>query len=156
MIYEVDGQRFDDIDDVLDYCIEDDYHEDDDGAFKDWVNNEYSGVSINGEYYEAYDIVEALNSYDLDNLREQYCDEMNDSDKGEARWALEHASDGDYVYVQSYTVHVYNDNSGDYDGDEELENLRERLSQDNVAKIEKEKEEKKNENDIMNILQVIK
>lgn len=123
MIYRVieDGFETDDIDSVIDHCVSRDYYDEDDDYYENWVNDNYEGVSIEGTYYSAYEILE--NFGDLCLVLDEYKDSMTSSAKEEADWDLRHADPGDKIDVQGCTVEVLCDDdldTGDYDGDEEL------------------------------------
>lgn len=153
MIYEVDDKEFTSIDEVIDYCIDDEYHSDD-GDFEGWVNDNYYGVDIFGDHYYPYDIVEALNSYAFGELRDRYCEEMNDADREQAEYDLHSAHPGDYVDIQGYSVLV---KDGDKVDDEIIENatiesLRERLAEKEKLRQQEASEEEKTENDIMSLI----
>ena len=129
---------FDDPDDVIDYCIEDDYHEDDD-YFEEWVNDREDSVTINGETYYPYQILENIDYGNLRDLREQYCEYMNEDDADDARSNMRHASIGDRFWIQNYEVYVIEDwevpeserceEPGDYP-DEYVDELRERIEKE--------------------------
>ena len=155
MRYKVDDEYFDEIDEVLDYCIQDDYHWDDD-YFEEWVNDTEDNVTINGETYYPYTILESLAPSELEDLREQFCERMNDDDRSEARWGLRNANVGDEVDLQAYTIYVVEDeNCEDYDdtdGDITLDELKQKLQD---AKRLAEEENKAEENDLMDMFQII-
>ena len=144
---------FDSIDDVLGYCIDESYHEDDD-YFEEWLNEMYNGVEICGTYYSAYDILSNADDGNLHDALNDFCESQNESDWENADWELRRAKSGDTVYVQAYEVEVIDDESGDYDGDDEefdIENLR-RIVEEKAVENEEEKE---NEKDIMSLFQHI-
>ena len=148
MIYKVDGNEFETIDKVLDYCIVEDYHRDDD-EFENWVNEYYNGAEIYGDYYKPYDILEALDTYSLNCLRDDYCSECNERDREDAEDELLGAKDGDTVYVQNYTVEVCDNEEAEED-EEDIHAICERLKKE---KETKKAEETKDENDLMMLFQ---
>ena len=147
---------FDDIDDVLDFCIEDDYHEDDNYEFEDWVCKMYDGVTIAGTYYSAYTILENAEDGLLDNLLRDYCESANDSDYENGEYELKNAYAGEKIDVQAYTIRVEDDDedeAGDYDGDFSIETLRQSIEAQKNAYNTTSIEEKENEKDIMSLFQ---
>ena len=151
-VYGEEEPIFDTIDEVLEYCIKDDYHEDDD-YFEEWVNDCYDRVTINGSTYYPYDILRELDYSNLDDLKEQYCENENENDESNARWELGRANVGDEVYVQGYCVHVIDDApAGDFDGDDALEILRSRLEEIEKYNKQLNEEEKKDEQDLLQII----
>lgn len=160
MKYCVDDKTFYDINDVIEYCIDSDYHEEDD-YFEEWVNDRYGSIEIYGDSYYAYDILNNCDSYALDRLRYAYCEESNDTDIDEARYDLEHASVGDEIDIQRYTVEVLDesddsddDDSGDFDGDD-IESVRKFVEEQRIIKEQENIEDKKNEDDLMSLFQTI-
>ena len=156
MRYKINYQEviFDDIEDVLDYCIQEDYHEDDD-YFEEWVNDCYDRVTINGSTYYPFDILNELDFNNLQELKAQYCEESNETDRDQGRYELNRADAGDEVYIQGYEVIVMEDlpeATGDYDGDDELTTLRSRLEE--IENIRKQQDEtnKKEEQDLLQII----
>jgi len=142
-----DEELLDTVDEVLDYCIDEDYHRDDDD-FDEWVNDQYDGAEINGYEYSAYEIISSFNDDNWDELKRRFCEERNESDCGDARYDLSEGDIGDEIEIQAYTVRLVEDDyeSGDYDGDKEVEVYLEE---------QREKEDKEIEQGIMNIIQVI-
>ena len=158
MKFKVDDEIFYDIRDVLDYCISEDYHEDDD-EFEEYVNERYGYITINGEEYYAYDILDEMDSSNKYELLREYCESQNDNDIEEAEYELDRADPGDEVYIQCYTVEVLEDDteseeSGDYDGDN-IENVRKFIEEQNILKQSAAAAEKKTEDDMMKMFQVI-
>lgn len=155
MKYIVDDERiFNDIDEVISYCIDDDYHADDD-YFVEWVNDSYSSVTIAGRNFDPYEILEGCAEYLLDDLRSQYCEERNEDDTDEARRALSRAHDGDEIFIQSYVVRVENEENEEEDETETIttiETLREKLELEE-NKIDEEEEATKR--GVLGILQVV-
>lgn len=131
MKYIVDDETFEEVDDVIDFCMDADYHWDDDG-FEEWVNELESPVQLFGCTYYVYDILRELDDAQLNELRTEYCEEANRTDEDEARHELYRASDGDVIWVQGYRVECVEEeleDTGDTDGDEVLIALRMKLEQ---------------------------
>ena len=156
-IVEDEDEIFETIEDAVDYCISDEWHEDDD-AFGEWVNDHYEGVEINGYYYSAYEIIGAIDDDNWRELKDMYCEECNERDREEAIGDLQGACVGDEIEIQGYTVRVIDDDysTGDLDGDgEDIESIRVRIETEK-AQIEVEiQEEKKREDDLLKLIQVI-
>lgn len=156
MRYKVDDKYFDEYEEAIDYCIEERWHEDDD-YFKEWVNDTYGSIEINGDWYSAYDILDNMDSSNLDSLLDDFCERMNEDDKDEARYELKRADVGEEIYVHNSTIIVVDDEE-DCDGDKaiaSIENLRNFIEEQKILKEIAENEEKKNEDDFMSLFQVI-
>lgn len=151
-----DGDEIlDSIDDVLDRCIHDSYHEDDD-YFEEWVNDNYDRVTINGETYYPYDILHEMDYSNLSDLKDCYCQNENETDADNARYELEHAHPGDEVYVQGYTVYVINDEEKIEEQEEtsecSLETLRSKLQEIEAMRKQAAEEIEKEEYDLLQII----
>jgi len=166
MRYRVNDCVFEDIDELLDEYADEDYHWDDD-YFEDWVNETYHSIYINGTNYYAYDILDHMASDELRDLREQYCEDETENDKENARYELRNADPGDTVDFQAYTIEVLDDEEpGDYDGDEgveavavhaeTIEAVRMFIDEQKMLQEHAEAENKKTEDDMMSLFQVIK
>jgi len=155
---EEDDEVFDSIEDAVNYCIDDDWHWDDD-YFEEWVNDTEDNVTIYGHTYYPYEILDNCDSDTLHDLHRQYCENCNDDDKEEACRELERSLPGDRVECQGYVIQVLEDyedeETGDTDGDEALEILRKRLQEIEAVNIETQENEKKDENDLMNMFQIV-
>lgn len=163
MKYRIKGTNtvFENIEDVLDYCIDDDYH-DDDNYFEDWVNETYSDykVSLMGYEINLYSIAENCSNGLYNELLDSFKCEMNDYDREEANNELNNADPDDEIEIQAYTVQVIQEE----EEEEEEENpetsldiedaiLRcRKMIEKNLSdqKIEMEKE-KQAEDDLMNV-----
>ena len=106
IIYRIDEQEFEDVDSVLDYCLDEDDYRDDDDDFEEWVNNKHDGATINGYDYSAYEIIRAMNDDNEWELKNQFCEERYEDDRNDYRYDLENAEDGDWITVHDYDVHV--------------------------------------------------
>ena len=155
---EENDEVFDTIDEAIDYCIDEDWHWDDD-YFEEWVNDTEDHVTINGNTYYPYDILEHCDDDNLTDLHRAYCESCNSDDADEARRELERSEPGDQVECQGYIIRVLEDyeyeETGDMDGDEALETLRKRLQEIEAANIETQENEKKTENDLLNMFQIV-
>jgi len=158
MKFIVDGETFEDIEAVLDYCISDDYYDDDD-YFEEWVNETYGSIEIAGDTYYAYDIIDNAGDGNMNYLHERYNEDKNDNDRDETRYQLEHASDGDEIYCQNYVIKVVDDK--DYDEEDEnenssrLEDVRRFVDEQKLIEQQKKETDKQNEDAVMTLFQVI-
>lgn len=157
MKYYIDEEEFDSVEDVLDYCIEDDYHEDDE-YFEEWVNTTYGSFTINGEEYWAYDIVNDEGGSNYRDLLDRYCENENDNDREKAEWELFNAKNEEEVYIQRYTVLCEEDDvkeSDDTDDDDHLAMTRSYIEEQKLLDMQKKETEKKDEDDLMKVFQII-
>lgn len=125
MLYRVVNENFtsEDIDDIIDYCVDQEAYLDDYDGYEDNVNEEYGSITINGTTYDAYDILDKFE--DLNSAMEDYNTMMVDNDIENARYDLRHMDVGDEIYIQGNKVVAEElddedeeDTTGDYDGDE--------------------------------------
>jgi len=158
MRYLVNETYYDDIDDVINACIEDDYHEDDE-CFEEWLNDEYGYITIAGQTFHAYDILDSMNDYLLEEERDEFCERMNDNDREDAMYDLRHAKPGDTVYIHRSEVSCVEDEEDDddenYNREESLEAVRTFVEEQKLLADAKAAEEKVEEDDIMRMFQVI-
>lgn len=159
MRYLVNETYYDDIDDVINACIEDDYHEEDE-CFEEWLNDEYGYITIAGQTFHAYDILDSMNDYLLEEERDEFCERMNDNDREDALYDLRHAKPGDTVYIHRSEVSCIEDEEEDdddenYNREESLEAVRIFVEEQKLLADAKAAEEKAEEDDIMKMFQVI-
>lgn len=155
MIYRVDDEVFYDIDAVLDYCISEDYHSDDYDEFEDWVNEAYGSIDIAGERFYAYNILDKMDESTFYALKDDYCEEENDRDRGDARYELEHAESGDRVECQGYTIYVEEEKGQEEPDNDVIESTRANLEAERVREIEEQETEINAENEYLKMFQVI-
>lgn len=167
MYYKINGEDeiYTDIDSVIEYCIDSDYHWDDE-YFEEWINDCYDYIEIRGVRFEAYDILRNMDEYLLDDLRKEYCQAENENDECNARYELENADAGDEIYIQGQIVKCF-EASGNYDGDKELQDDRKQISSKAIEDVkaylaeQKEQEtkyaaaEKEKEDELLKVFQVI-
>lgn len=148
MYYLIDNdpeRRFDDEDELMEYCIPDDYYDDCEDEFCDYLDGEYGSINIAGNTYYANDILRDNDEGDYDDLYEEWRRDRVNSDREDALYHLRRAEHGDHIYVGNETVYVYDDTleSGDFDGDNSI--LVERLEETLKQNLEAEKEEPKSD-----------
>ena len=152
-IVQEDGYETDDIDMVIDHCIDGEYHRDDD--IEEWINDTYSSYSIGGYSYSAYEILDRFD--DLGDFRDEYCESCDESDADEARWELRHAINGERISIQSYTVIVRIEDDATactehetaVSGEEMLESLRKSVE---LIRSQSKEIEQQNESTLQNYL----
>lgn len=153
MKYRVEDSVFETMHEAVDYCISDSWH-DDDEYFEEWVNDRESGIEINGTYYNAYEIVCAFEDGNWSDLKEQFCESMNDSDREEALYELRHAEAGESVDCQGYTIYVISDTE-DCDSDDCIDNVRQYVEDRKIVEKEEKEKNKQNEDELIKLFQVI-
>ena len=154
MRYKInDDQVLDDIEEVIECCIDCDYHKDDD-YFEEWVNDNYDHVEINGETYMPYDIVSNLDYSNLRDMQENYCTEENENDEENARFELTHGRIGSVVWIQGNEVLIMDDEyeNEEVDSEDSMTALRVRLAQNKAILEQDIQEMKKNELDLLQII----
>ena len=155
MKYRVDDEVFDNVDDAIDYCISEDYHRDDDYDFEDWVNDRECGAEINGYSYNAFEIISAIDDGNWSELKNAFCESMNDSDRENTRYELIHSEIGDSVDCQDCTIYVIaDDDCGDYDGND-IEEVRQFVNDRKMIEEEENKKNKQNEDELVRLFQTI-
>ena len=150
-IVEETDAVFYEINEVIDYCISGDYHDEDDDSFEEYVNDNYEDVEIYGRTFYPYEILAEMDEDRLNDLRQDYCEYMNQCDRDNAWEELEHAAVDDVVYIQGYTVKVQEEEK-EIDDDNTIEALRIRLA---AQKEEFKQSKAQEENDLKELIQVI-
>lgn len=155
------NEIYDDVDEAIEQCIEEDWHKDDD-YFEEWVNDRYDYIDINGERYMPYDILDNMDQSNLDELRDEYCEYENENDWDNARYELNHGRIGEVVTVHDKTIEIIEDEDENEDEDynengylETVEDVRERLKQENEFKVEQTIQTEKDEKDLMSMFQIV-
>lgn len=167
MRYKVEDEIFEDYEDAIEYCISEDFHEDDD-YFTDWVNDNYDSVEINGVTYHPYDILDNAGDGNMYDVLREYCEAMNESDADDARYELRRTDIGDDIYLQGYTIEVIEDEYDDEEDEEDtetedndcngnaIERTRQYIEDQNMLNELTAAENKKNEDELMSLFQVIR
>lgn len=84
----------------------------------------------------------------------EYCEDQNNYDAEEARYELERADNGEVVYIQGYKVTCI-DESGDYDGDDNVQ-PEEKIDPVKVVKETLEMQKIKEEKDFSDLVQILR
>ena len=118
MKYQVDDKIFEIPEEAIDYCIDEDWHADDD-EFEFWVNDSYGSFTINGTEYSAFDIIGEVRDNNYYNLLNEYCEMCNNDDWDNALRELEKTSPGETVEVHGNHILVLD--FEEYEDDQETE-----------------------------------
>ena len=164
MRYKVNGEIFDDPEDAVECCISEDYHKNDD-YFEEWVNDNWGSIEIAGYTYYAYDILDKAG--DLYSFLDDFCESMNEADRDDAIYELTHSDEGDEVYCQGDIIECIKDEYDDDEYDDEdyevkfaqpnaLERLRIAIEQAQAECESAAAEEKRADDDMLKMFQVIK
>ena len=154
MLYVVEGTDFssDSIDEVIDFCIEYDYHDENDSYFYEWVDEVYDSVEVAGRDYCASEIIREFGTEG--DVLDSYRESENENDSENARFELRHAGDGEEVVIQQYTVRCYEDR-GDTDGDETLEDIRQKVEAAEKSRKEEQEKDQFSEDSYMSLFQML-
>jgi len=134
--------------DITRYDTSDDY-------FEEWVNDHYSGTTIEGEYYSPYDI---LSRFDDENLvLDEFRDYMLQSDYDNAEYDLRNARVGYDVYFQDFIITVQEEEAEEEEEEEVdyLASLRLKVSNDRAFVQNEKNEEEKSRNEYEQLFQRI-
>lgn len=147
-----------DIDEVIDYCISEDFHADDEDCFENWVNDTCDGTEIAGVNYSPYEILERFDN--LSDVIDSYCQYANEEDADNARYELRHADIGERIYIQAYEVICEEEEPEEeeefYGGDDRsLEALREVVACEQLALETERRLDEENKNDYLSLFQTI-
>lgn len=121
MYYLVNNEdRYDDIDSVLEACINQEYYEEDEDGFEEYIDCE-GRVDVCGYEWYPSEILRNMGVYDEELVH--WAEGQVDNAYENYNYELRHAHVGDTVYVCNYDVDVCEDEiepTGDTDGDEEI------------------------------------
>lgn len=152
------GEVFDDYEDAIDYCIVEDYHEDD-SYFEEWVNNQYESAYICGVTYHPYDILEMADDGNMRDVRYEFMECLNEEDRENARCELRRADIGDEIEVHYETIEVIEDDEVEDEeqkySEESIELTRNFIAEQKLLNEQKNDIESKEDEDFMKFFQVI-
>ena len=151
------GYTTTDVDEVIDYCISEDFHTEDDDYFEDWVNDTYDGTEIAGVDYSPYEILKQFER--VSDVLDSYCQHATENDYDNARYELLHADVGERIYIQDYEVICEEEveEQGDvYDCDgDALERLREEIETERMCIETAKKMDEQEKDAYLNLFQTI-
>lgn len=121
MYYLIDNDenlRYDNIEDVLDYCVSVEYFENDTDGFNDYLNEDGS-IEIEGyEYYPA-DILWHMDRDAYNRELHYWAENQIDDARENGEYELEHTSPGESCWICNSRVYVYDDDEDEEEEDNE-------------------------------------
>lgn len=150
MLYKVIGCDYEsnDIDEIINYCLDEDYHDERDDDFSEWVDERYDYIDIGDTRYYASEIIDKFGCPgDVVHYYQEY---MYELDEDEARDNLRAADVGEEVYIQAYTVRCYEDEPEE-DDDEYVEPV---CSEDLIERERAKIEARKNEDELNDLIDI--
>lgn len=157
MYYLIDNDedlKYYDISDVLDYCVTQEYFEEDTDSFCDYLNQD-GNIDVSGYEFEPSDILYTMNSDAYYQELRYWAENQVESSKGDYEYELERALPGSSVYVCGYQVYVYEDeNESDEEelSSEDYSKLEEKIARQKQDETRIKKEAEKTENDFLSAL----
>lgn len=164
MYYKLDGneERFDSVDDVLDYCVDIEHFTEDTESFDSWLDESEGEICVRGWSFAASAILYEMNhdAY-VQELAEWANDEV-ESYKNDYRPDVENlVPGGDPVYLCGYTIRAFDDDedededeeeAADDDNAERLKSLEEKLASEKAEQAELEEQQAKTEVEFLSAL----
>lgn len=160
MYYLLDNdpdQRYEEneIDDLIETCYPDDYYEDDDEGFRDYLNEEYGYITIYGEEFSAAEVLEAMNEDVYENRKEDWvADQLNET-RDDAGYTLRHIRAGSYEYVGNFCVYAYEDDAPEEEMVGITEEMQFRLEEMTEKEHAEQKEDELRAQNFESLFQVI-
>ena len=161
MYYLVDNDediRFDDVSDVLDYCVNSEYYEDDADSFNDWLDQEGT-IEVSGYEFNPSEVLHDMN---YDGYRRElrcWAEDRAESEREDAVYDLEHTAPGGECWICGYRVYVYDDNEEEDEEDNsehehifDFARLEEKLQQQKQEELNVSREEEKTADDFLSVL----
>ena len=160
MYYLIDNDenlRYDDIEDVLDYCVTSEYYENDTEGFEEYLNEEGT-VEVAGYEFEPSEILRELNYDGYQRELQYWAENQIEFGKENFEYDLRHTDPGEFAYIANYKVYVYADSEDEEEDEEDnpdMTALKEKLLQNKQEEEEIYHQEEKTGNDFMSLLQII-
>lgn len=161
MYYRIDDiQRvFDDIEDVLDYCLNIDYYLDNEDAFCEYLDEVYPRYEVAGLTLDPSDVLYHTASEAYADLKMEWAQQELDDDFERFRDILSRMDPGDEEYVNGYDVCAFEDEPEEEGPVEVSENTIKSLESklDMMKKIQEEatKKQKETEDQFSAMIQLI-
>ena len=154
-----DDEWYDSAEDVAEKYIDESDFSCHDDEFYDWIDNEYSGVSIGGNFYLASEIIS--NANDEWRLEKEYISDRVEDARDNAIWDLKHTDIGDYTEVNGVRVEVYEEKEKPKEKDftedsvDYLAATRKFIDEQNTITLNQQQEDKKKDKEMKQMFQVI-
>ena len=162
MYYLIDndpGQRYNNVEDVLNVCVTAEYWEDDTDEFDEYLD-EGNGIEIAGYDFSPSEVLREMN-YDGYRRELQYW-AVNKAEysREDYRYELERADNGEDVWICDHRVYCYDDEvaeEDEYNEDEDGDKasfalLEERIRQQREQETQLREEDRKTENDFLSAI----
>lgn len=113
------NERFDDVNDVLNHIIYEDYY-DDEEAISEWIDDVYSDshVTIGGVSFSPSEIVKACDDILWSELTSQYQECQVESDQDYYYSEVDHMGDGDSVRINGFDIECFEEEDEEEDEDD--------------------------------------
>lgn len=158
MYYLIDNDedlRYDDIEEVLEYCVNVDYFEEDRDGFDEYLDCN-GDVDVAGYSYSPSQVLREMGDYD-DAISDWARDQV-ECNWSEYRWELGRLRDGQSCYVCNYEVYAYDDEEAEEDEEiteEVVEKIEVRVETQIQLEQETKEENKRLENEFMSVFQTL-
>lgn len=146
------------VDEIIDHCrdlCDLEYYNTDDDYFEEWVNEHYSGIDIEEEYFSPYDILSRFDNKDL--VIGEFNSYMLQNECENAEYDLRHSRPGDDVCIQNFVITVEEEEAEEEEEEEidYLASLRLKISNDRAFIQNEKNEEEKQKNEYEQLFQRI-
>lgn len=117
-------ERFDDVDDVLDRVIYEDYY-DDDEAMSEWIDDVYEEghVTIGGVTFSPSEIVKACDDTLWRELTSEYQESQVANDKDYYYSEVDRMNDGDSVCINGFDIECFEEEDEEDNNDDEAKSF---------------------------------
>ena len=157
MYYKLDGneERFDSVDDVLDYCVDVQHFTQDTESFDSWLDESVGTIWIGDWSFSASAVLYRMDDDAYAQELAEWANNEVENYRNDYRPDIEHLVPGDPpVYLCGYAVRAFDDDEDEDDENEEtvdednaerLKNLAEKLASEKAEQAELEKQQAKTE-----------
>jgi hypothetical protein len=162
MYYLIDNDedlRFNDISDVLDYCVKSEWYENETDDFDEYLDSDGT-VDVCGYEFYPSEILKEMNNSAYQEMLQDWAADMANEQRSESEWELERVSAGDNLWICGYRVYAYDEEEDNEEGDENEEVdvtfdvLEERLEKQKQQEEAAKKEEEKTGSDFLSLFDV--
>ena len=158
------GETFeeDQKEDLIEYCIPDDYYADDYDGFNDYLNDEYGSITIEGNTYYAATILSDYDEDDYDNAKSTWEAERVENDRELAQDQVASLRVGEHTYIGLYRVEAVEEENEEEEEEEDcvretsrrqstVEEIKQILSNQYAEEVKQQEENTKLEDSFMKI-----
>ncbi len=118
--------RYDDEDELIDYCVSADYFADDTEGFDEWLDMD-GRIDINGHSFMPSEILYAVDPDGYNEDKQSWAEDRAESERENARYEARHTRPGSSFYICGYDIYVYEEDD-EPDESDDSDNIEDTIS----------------------------